>query len=166
MLQEPQYMSNTLYLIYDGECPLCRNSAQAIKIKESVGHLEIINARSSHPLVAEAIEKGFDLNEGIVVKHNDHYYSGADGIHFLALISSSSDLFNKINHAIFKYKWLSFIFYPLFRGVRNIILYINKTPLIDRPMQKPLIQQIFGDQAFYMPDILQQRYSNQPFSND
>ncbi len=50
-------MKNTLYLIYDGDCILCRNSAQAVKIKKSIGNLEIINARSDHPLVIEALQQ-------------------------------------------------------------------------------------------------------------
>ena len=63
-----------LYLIYDGDGILCSNTAKAMQIKQSVGQLEIINARMSHPLVTEALNKGYDLNEGILVKYNNTYY--------------------------------------------------------------------------------------------
>ncbi len=38
---------NTLYLIYDDECPLCRSSAHSLNIKLAVGKLVLINARES-----------------------------------------------------------------------------------------------------------------------
>lgn len=157
---------NTLYLIYDGDCILCRNSAQAIKIKESVGNLEIINARTSHRLVTEVLEKGYDLNEGILVKYNEQYYYGADAIHFLALIGSSSTTFNKINSVLFKYKWLSHFLYPFFKFGRNSILFFRGIPQLTMPIQKPLAEKIFGNKTQYIPRVLQARYSNRPYSTD
>lgn len=156
----------TLYLIYDGDCILCSNSARAIKIKKSVGELELINARESNPLVKKAFENGYNLNEGIVVSYNNQYFYGADAVHFLALVGSHSDLFNRINVRLFKYKWVSQIFYPIFKAIRNIILFIRKTPPLPPPIQKPLIEKIFGEQTKNIPLILQKRYLNRPYSKD
>ena len=158
--------NNILYLIYDGDCILCRNSAQAIKIKKSVGELELINARESHPLVKETLDKGYDLNEGIVVNFNGKYFYGAEAVNFLALIGSNSDLFNRINTFLFKYKWTTQIFYPIFKAIRNIILFIRKIPSLPMPIQEPLIQKIFGEQTKLVPKILRERYSNRPYSKD
>lgn len=158
--------TDTLYLIYDGDCVLCRNTAQATKIKKSVGHLEIINARTSHPLVTEAIKNGYNLNEGIIVKYNKQYFYGVDAVHFLALIGSSSDVYNKINSSLFRYKFAARIFYPLFKAIRKLILFIRRIPPIAKPMQKPLIEKIYGEQAQEIPKILRGRYSNRPCSND
>ena len=157
---------STLYLIYDGDCILCRNSAQAIKIKKAIGHLEIINARDSHPLVIEALKMGYDLNEGILINYNNQYYYGADAVHFLALIGSSSDTFNKVNRSFFKYKWLARCFYPLFKMTRNIILFVRRIPPIPKSAQEPLIKKIYGHQTQVIPKILQDRYSNRPYSKD
>jgi len=71
-------INNIIYLIYDGDCILCSNSAKALKIKKSVGELQTINARTNHQLVNEAIDKGYDLNEGIIVKYNNKFYHGAE----------------------------------------------------------------------------------------
>lgn len=158
--------TNTLYLIYDGDCILCRNSAQAMRIKKSIGHLETINARMPHPLVTEALENGYDLNEGILVKYHHHYFYGVAAVHFLALVGSSSDAFNRINRAIFKYRWLSRGLYPVFKGIRNTILFLRHIPPMSLPAQKPLIQKIYGDQAKVIPKILQDRYANRPYSKD
>ena len=47
-------------LIYDGECPICSYAATVIRLRESVGALEIINARKNHQLVEEAKKQGYD----------------------------------------------------------------------------------------------------------
>jgi predicted DCC family thiol-disulfide oxidoreductase YuxK len=49
--------TDILYLIYDGECILCKNTALVFRMKKSVGRLEIINARDAGPLVEEARQK-------------------------------------------------------------------------------------------------------------
>ena len=158
--------TNILYLIYDGDCILCRNSAKALKIRKAVGRIEIINARNSHPLVTEASASGYNLNEGILVKFNNNYYYGADALNFLALISSSSDLFNKLNSFIFKSKWLSACSYPLFKAIRNTLLFLQRIPPIVQSPQETLIQMIYGKLAQKLPEILQKRYANRPYSND
>ena len=40
-----KYNQEVVYLIYDGECPICKNIAQMLKIRKSIGELVIINAR-------------------------------------------------------------------------------------------------------------------------
>lgn len=158
---------NTLYLIYDGDCILCRNSAQAIQIKKSVGELELINARESNSLVREVLDMGYDLNEGIVVHYNGKYYYGSDAVNFLALVGSDSDFFNKINKFIFKHTLMSQLFYPMFKLVRNIILSLRKIPSLPMTTQKQLIQKIFDEQTQkIIPNILRERYLNRPYSKD
>src|SRR5690349_6232109 len=100
------HANESLYLIYDGDCILCANSARVVKIKQNIGKLELINARTPHPMVQLAIKQGYDLNEGILIWYQGSYYYGADAMHFLALISSSSDFFNKLNHFLFRHQWL------------------------------------------------------------
>lgn len=166
MTRKTNSATTTVYLIYDGDCILCKNSAQAIKIKKSIGNLEIINARELHPLVKEAMKKGYDLNKGILVKYNHQYFYGAAAVNFLALIGTSSDMFNKVNSFLFKYKWLSQCFYPLFVIVRNTILMLRRIRPIINQYQEPLIRCIFGDQAQKIPNVLQRRYSNRVYTQD
>lgn len=131
-------MSNTdntndiLYLIYDGDCPICSYCSSVIKIRSSVGRLEILNARNPHPLVEEVMNKGYDLNEGFIVKFQDKYYHGQEAVHFLSLVGSSSDFFNKLNVLIFRSKTLSKILYPILRSIRNLLLLILGVSKIER----------------------------------
>lgn len=123
---------NCIYLIYDGKCLLCSHSAKALKLKAAVGELVTIDARSEHPLVTEVLNQGYDLNEGIIVKYNDVLYHGTDAVHLLALLSSPVGVFNRINAYLFKYKLTTKLFYPVFKFIRNLLLFVRGIPKINR----------------------------------
>ncbi|VVC76606.1 hypothetical protein AQUSIP_19290 [Aquicella siphonis] len=120
----------SVLLIYDGDCPLCDSFAKMIKIRESVGHFEMINARQPHPVLDEINAKKLDLDQGVVVKYNNHFYHGPDAMHILGLMSSDHDWFNCFNALLFRSKIISRLFYPLFKYVRNGLLWWNGVPKI------------------------------------
>ena len=113
-----------IILVYDKECPACDNYCRIIRIRESVGELIIINARDPSPIVDEITAMGFDIDQGIVLKMGDNLYYGSDAIHALALMSSRSGIFNRLNYALFKSQRLSYFFYPILRFFRNFLLKI------------------------------------------
>jgi len=121
----------TIWLVYDGDCPICAPSANAIKIKQAAGRLELVNARKPHPLLPEIEQAGLDLNQGFVVKANNQFYHGADAMHFIAMIGTKSGWFNRINVILFSNKLLAKFFYPIFRAIRKIVLKLNRIPMID-----------------------------------
>lgn len=47
--------TETIYFVYDGDCPICNYAAHALKISEAVGKLELVNAREqkTHPVYKE-----------------------------------------------------------------------------------------------------------------
>ncbi len=117
---------NVLYLIYDAECLICHHCAKSLKLKKAVGHLETINARTAHPLVEEARAQGYDLNEGIIVKYQNVFYYGPDAVHFLAMLSTPIDIFNKINAYIFKFKFMVLLIYPILKIIRKSLLWVRQ----------------------------------------
>ena len=110
------------WLVYDGECPFCSRFVRYVRLQQSVGKLHLVNAREGGPMVSEMLRAGLDLDEGMVLKLGGRHYHGADCIHVLALLSGRSDLFNRINAAIFRSAGLSRILYPLLRAGRNVTL--------------------------------------------
>lgn len=121
-----------LWLVYDGDCPLCRSAAQAIRVKATVGQLHMLNAREAgdHPLMRNIMARGLDLNEGIVVRYQAHFYHGADGLHLLALLGSESDGFNRFTGWVFRSKTRTRFIYPALKAGRNLLLWMRgKTPL-------------------------------------
>ncbi|GMM85024.1 DCC1-like thiol-disulfide oxidoreductase family protein [Pseudoalteromonas sp. MTN2-4] len=111
-----------ILLVYDKDCPACDNYCQVVRIRESIGELKIINARESSEVLEEITQLGLDIDQGMVLKMAGVIYYGADAIHALALISSRSGVFNKLNYWLFKSKRASAILYPLLRFFRNLLL--------------------------------------------
>lgn len=119
-----------LYLIYDKQCPICENYCQMVRIKESVGELVLIDARSDNAIIQEITLAGLDIDQGMVLKMEGNLYYGADAIHALSLISSRSGIFNRFNYWLFCSKNVSKISYPIFRAIRNLLLKIlSKTKI-------------------------------------
>ena len=113
-----------IILVYDKECPVCNNYCQVVRIRESVGELKIINARDNSDVMEEITSAGLDIDQGMVLKMGGQLYYGSDAVHALALISSRSGIFNRVNYWLFKSRLLSRVLYPVLRFFRNLILKI------------------------------------------
>lgn len=110
------------WLIYDGECPFCSAYVKYLRVQDSVGALHLVNARDGGPVVEQVKQAGADLDEGMVLKIGDRLYHGADCIHALALLSTPSNIFNRINGRIFRSPTMARHLYPILRAGRNAAL--------------------------------------------
>lgn len=120
-----------ILLIYDKECPACNNFCQVLRIRESIGNLKIINAREKSKVMEEITAAGLDIDQGMVLKMRGKLYYGSDAMHALALISSRSDVFNRISYWLFKSKTMSRLLYPVLRFFRNLLLKILRKTKIN-----------------------------------
>ncbi len=120
-----------IYIAYDGECPLCKNYARLIRIREVVGTLELIDARHPSDLVNEITLRGLDLDLGMVVKIEDDFFHGSDAIHALALLSTKNGFLNSCVSFMFQSKNTTAMMYPFLRGLRKIILWLMRIPMIN-----------------------------------
>ncbi len=113
-----------VWLIYDGDCPICTTMTHALQIKKTVGHLHLVNARENreHPLLKEVNDRRLNLDEGMVLKYQNRYYLGKDALHMMALLGSAQGWFNQINAALFRSKSLARFCYPVMRTSRNTLL--------------------------------------------
>ena len=109
-------------LVYDGQCPVCSSYVRYVRIKESVGKVALIDARDGGPYVKKIQAAGLDLNEGMVLSYGGHLYHGADCVHMLALLSSNSGAFNRLNALMFKSPGAAKLLYPVMRAGRNLLL--------------------------------------------
>ena len=120
-----------ILLVYDRECPACNAYCQVVRIRESVGDLQIIDARESSEVMKEITSQGHDIDQGMILKMGGQLYYGADAMHALALIGSRSGVFNRINYWIFKSKTASAILYPILRFFRNLLLKVMRKSKIN-----------------------------------
>lgn len=122
-----------IYFIYDEECPLCSYAAHALRIKQSVGNLHLINARdqSQQSWVQKVNERGLDLDEGMVILYEDNFYHGQDALHLMGLLSTDTGWFNKVNALLFRSKPVAIFCYPVMRAVRNALIRMKGVSKID-----------------------------------
>ena len=109
-------------LIYDGCCPFCSSYARYVRLKKTVGEIRLVDARKGGPDVDRAMARGCDLDEGMVLVMNGAYYHGDACLNRLALMSSKSGLFNRVNFALFRSPSVSRFGYPILRFGRKVAL--------------------------------------------
>ena len=123
-------LNEDVLLVYDKECPFCDNYCRLVRVREAVGKLKIVNARESSAIMDEITASGLDIDQGMVLKLEGQLYYGSDAIHALALFSSRSGIFNRLNYWVFRSRRLSHFLYPLLRFCRNFALKVlHKTKI-------------------------------------
>lgn len=111
-------------LVYDGDCPFCSRYVKLLRLKESIGPVELINARTDHTVVRRLIASGYDLDEGIVLIQGDDIYFGDQCMTRLAVLSTPIGVFNRLNAAILSSPRISAFAYPILKAGRRIVLRI------------------------------------------
>jgi len=109
-------------LVYDRECPVCGAYGRALHERDSLPGLQLVNAREDTAVMAEISRQGLDIDEGMVVKVDGALYYGADAIHALAAMGSTTGAFNRINRWLFGSRSRARMLYPLLRSGRNLLL--------------------------------------------
>jgi predicted DCC family thiol-disulfide oxidoreductase YuxK len=116
-----------LTIIYDGECPLCREYTRLVALRENGYAVELINAREAdHPLVVALWQQGYNLDSGMVVRCGTHITWGAEAMHTLARLSGKRPDRLWIIDVFFRHSWLAQRLYPLCRIARRIVLGVKK----------------------------------------
>ena len=115
---------DAVWLVYDGECPVCKTYCRYVRIRKAAGHLHLVDARQPGPLMDEITAAGIDIDQGMVVKFRGAIYYGADAIYILTRLSTSSGLFNRFCYLFFGSPAGAKVFYPMGKAVRNLVLKI------------------------------------------
>ena len=124
-------------IVYDGACPFCSRYVRLLRLREALGPVALVDARQGGPLVDEVERRGLRLDEGMVLVLGEHMHHGADCIHRLALLSTESDRFNRLNGWIFRSPAASRLLYPVLRLGRGVALrLLGRGKLADREPQR------------------------------
>ena len=113
-----------VFIVYDGECPVCSNYTRLVHLREAVGRVTILNAREDHEVVREIKRRGYDLDEGMVLKIGNDIHFGADAMHMMAMLGEGPGLFARINYRLFHSRRFSMFIYPILRSGRGLLLKI------------------------------------------
>lgn len=120
----------TLTLLYDGDCPVCNRYVAMLRLREQFGELTLLDARQASPQRRRVEQQGLDLNEGFALFVDEELYFGDSAIQALALMSSGSGLFNRINYYIFRHARLARFLYPVLAAGRRLLLKLLGRDLI------------------------------------
>lgn len=123
-------------LVYDRECPFCEFYCQSVRIRESIGNLKIVDAREDSEIMRRITSNGLDIDQGMVLQVGEQLFYDADAIHALALMSSRSGSFNRLNYWIFRSAALSGLIYPVLRLLRHLALKLMRKTKINN-LSKP-----------------------------
>jgi len=93
-----------------------------VRIRESVGRLILLDARAAGSIMDAITARGWDIDQGMVVKVGDEMYYGSDAVHVLALLGTNKGLFNRLAYWLFRSKVVSRILYPVLKFFRNLLL--------------------------------------------
>ena len=113
------------WLVYDGECPACRNYARFLDARRAAGgDFVLVNARDGGVIVDEIRNLGYNLDDGMVLKMNGRHYFGADALSALASVSAPRGAFGIVHRALFASPRAARIGYPLLKAGRRALLKI------------------------------------------
>ena len=106
-------MNNSSFtFIYDGECPFCNHFAELLELKSKVNNISILDARKQPKLVKDLLSKGFDIDQGAVLLHEDKIFHGHEAINTICkqINNPSSKLLKILSQTFKSSKRTKFIF--------------------------------------------------------
>ena len=159
-----------IWFVYDGECPLCKQAALALRIKDTYGTLQLLNARESveHSLIKKINVEGFDLDEGMVIYDGERFYHGKGALRFMAKYGDNKGLFNLMTKLLYWSDGIASVTYPWLRGIRNMLLRRKKVSRIDNLnlQNEPIFKRVFGEAWDKLPPVMRKHYANKPYTQD
>lgn len=105
--------------MYDGECPFCNNYVHFVNLRETFGEIRLIDARDDTPERKEVEERGYDLDEGMVVFYDGEYYHGHDAMHIIGTLADGKGIIHSFNKWVFSSPNRAKHLYPTLRFFRN-----------------------------------------------
>ena len=93
-----------------------------LRLRESIGPVCLISAREAHPVIAHLKDRGIHLDNEMALVMNGYIYTGPECLTRLALMSTRSGVFNRLNAWAFSSAVVSKALYPVLRLGRSLTL--------------------------------------------
>jgi predicted DCC family thiol-disulfide oxidoreductase YuxK len=121
---------NKMVVVYDGECPFCRNYVRLMSLSKAVGDVELVDARTQAPAVRRLVELGYDLNEGMAAIYGGKVYYGKDAVVLISSLTGDRDWMDRVLAISLRNPTRATFLYPLMKLGRRVALRMLGRPLI------------------------------------
>lgn len=93
--------------------------------------MKLLDARQVPDLVMELQRDGYRLDDGLLLAIGNNYFHGAAAINVMAMMSSRSGWFNRLNYRLFRSRCLTNMLYPLLvAGRKGLLWLLGRKPLM------------------------------------
>ena len=124
-------MSKILKIIYDSECPFCRDFVLLQNLKKKGFDVELISARDrNNPLIID-LQKKFNLDNGMIVIKDDQIIYGNEAASFIYSSYDGKNLRGKMYSLILKNKFFSKFSYPILTFMRKLFFKLTGKKFIN-----------------------------------
>lgn len=122
--------SGVLVVVYDGECPFCRNYVALMALRKATASVDLVDARSDAPPVLELRRLGYDLNEGMAAIYGGNVYHGSDAVIFLSTLANERGWLGRLIALVLREPRRARLLYPIMKlGRRMTLRVLGKRPI-------------------------------------
>jgi predicted DCC family thiol-disulfide oxidoreductase YuxK len=111
------------FLLYDGECPVCRRVVAWTRMKTARPNMVLLDARYEPDLVKYFRGMGLEINDGIVLSIDGKVHYGAEAMALLARLGEP-DAAARLILAPFAHERVSRWSYPGLVSLRKLLLFL------------------------------------------
>ena len=130
MLLGSPITNDKMVVVYDGECPFCRNYIKLMSLRKAVGDVELVDARTQAPPVRRLVELGYDLNEGMAAIYAGKVYYGKDAVVLISSLTGDRDWTGRVIAISLRSPTRATFLYPVMKLGRRVALAMLGKPLI------------------------------------
>jgi len=117
-------------IYYDGFCPFCKSYVRLQRLKEEYD-VHLFDLREAPKKISEFLEKGYNVDQGMIIEIDDRTFSGSEAVYTMALLQDQSVIGVFWKSVFFNFKLTSY-FYPVLVFFRNLTLIILRRPKINK----------------------------------
>jgi len=119
-----------MLVIYDGQCPFCKNYVQLNRLRDAAGQIELIDARLQNSATERLRSLGYDLNEGMAVIWAGRVYYGKDAVIFISSMTGNRRWTARLIGVLLRSPARASFFYPILKAGRRLTLKLLGRPPI------------------------------------
>lgn len=108
-------------LLYDGNCPICSRYRDYVALRREF-EVEFVNARANGDLVREFRQRGYEIEDGMILELGGHVYQGSDAVATMQTLTQPRGYADRFVRYLVRHPPLLRIGYPIVKVLRKVQL--------------------------------------------